>query len=376
MKIKTFLKFGLLLFFSVFPSIVLVEFAYKLIPRQISILGQAGANQYTFDNITGYSLRKNISDQVLGVNTDEFGNRITFREYDNKKRSILFVGDSTVFGWGVVDTESYVYLLSKNPKFSCLNIINLGVPSYSLGNIKKVISEKSIKYNPVIIFTSITWPWKPFEDEFYGTNPSEDWKKVNIDFFKENIISRDGYKRRYIFGHYTKYLIETLLGRFKLYILPIIKNSFDENSNFLLEIQDKERYVVRPGIRDFDITPKEELNYANDHLLELKKAENNLKSIQVTNPPKFFYYMHPYYYTINIPKYSSKGKLGYDYLVKNLPAIDMKSKLIDSYLSDVKLKDIYFDGSHLTPKGNEIWSEIIERKLLKELENSNISCDI
>jgi len=44
MKIKTFLKFGLLLFFSVFPSIVLVEFAYKLIPRQISILGQAGAN--------------------------------------------------------------------------------------------------------------------------------------------------------------------------------------------------------------------------------------------------------------------------------------------------------------------------------------------
>ena len=175
MKLKSFLKFSALFFISIFPSIFLIEVGYKLIPESISIFGKAGSKQYTYDDITGYSLRRNISDQVLGINTDQFGNRNTARKYDKKKKSILFVGDSTVFGWGVRDEDSYVYLLSKKPKFACFNIINLGVPSYSLGNIKEVIDNKSLQYDPLIIFTSITWPWKPFESDFYGPNPSEDW---------------------------------------------------------------------------------------------------------------------------------------------------------------------------------------------------------
>ena len=106
-----------------------------------------------------------------------------------------------------------------NGKKTTLNVsVDLGIKGSYPSNLF-VLKQKGHK--------KLSCRWKPFEDEFYGTNPSEDWKKVNIDFFKENIISRDGYKRRYIFGHYTKYLIETLLGRFKLYILPIIKNSFD-----------------------------------------------------------------------------------------------------------------------------------------------------
>ena len=104
MKLKSFLKFSALFFISIFPSIFLIEVGYKLIPVSISIFGKAGSKQYTYDDITGYSLRRNISDQVLGINTDQFGNRNTARKYDKKKKSILFVGDSSVFGWGVRET--------------------------------------------------------------------------------------------------------------------------------------------------------------------------------------------------------------------------------------------------------------------------------
>ena len=373
MKLKSFIKFSALLFISIFPSIVLIEVGYKLIPESISIFGKAGAKQYTFDDITGYSLRRNISDQVLGVNTDRFGNRITARNYDKNKKSILFVGDSTVFGWGVRDKDSYVYLLSESPKFNCLNFINLGVPSYSLGNIKEVIKNKSLQYDPSIILTSITWPWKAFESDFYGPNPSEDWKKVDVSFFKKNIISRDGYKRRYIFGQNTLYLMKYLGSHLKKTLWPIIKTSLQENKVPLMNEENKKRYIIRPALRDFDITSDEEIKYARDHFSELKNAEKSLKN-KTNQQIKFIYFMHPYYYTINNPKYYSLGKIGYEYLVNNLQAIDTKSELIENYLSDKKLRDIYFDASHLTTEGNMIWSEIIEKRLSYVLQDLNISC--
>ena len=338
--------------------------------------GKAGFPQYTYDNITGYSLRKNINDNFISVETDSYGNRKAFRDFDPQKKSIVLIGDSTVFGWGVRDEQTFAYKIGQNEKFSCLNIVNLGVPSYSLGNISEVIKYKANEYNPAIIFTAVLWPWKAFEAPFYGPNPKDDWKKVNKEYFKKKVPLRDGYVRNYYLGANSIYFFPALARNIKKSILKSFEN-FGRNSSFSnRDNEDKERFVKRPGVRDFEMSKEEEFNYANDHLVELRIANKEFFKKNSINGTNFIYYLHPYSYTINHPEYSKLGELGYQYLKENLPAMDFKNILNKDYLHKLKVNDLYFDGSHLKPLGHKIWAKILSDRITFELEKQGIKCSI
>tara|TARA_B100000212_G_scaffold312552_1_gene264896 strand:+ start:86 stop:1171 length:1086 start_codon:yes stop_codon:yes gene_type:complete len=359
------------------PSFLIIELMLNKLPRSSYRRdGKVGFSQYTYDNITGYSLRKNINDSFISVETDSYGNRKGFRDFDPKKKSIVLIGDSTVFGWGVRDEETFAYKIGQNEKFSCLNIVNLGVPSYSLGNISEVIKYKANKYNPAIIFTAVLWPWKAFEDTFYGPNPKDDWKKVNKEYFKKKVPLRYGYVRNYFWGANSIYFFPALAKNTIKSILASIDNFGRKSSFSNRDNEDKGRFVKRPGVRDFEMSKEEELNYANDHFDELRIATNDFFKNNSINGTKFIYYLHPYSYTINHPEYSKLGELGYQYLRKNLPAMDFKNILNKDYLNKLKVNDLYFDGSHLKPLGHKIWAKILSERIAFELEQQGISCSI
>jgi len=165
----------ILLIFLFWMETYLVMFPYKtkyvdLGDSIYPIYGLASAEHYTFDPKTGYSLIPHIKDDKQLITTDEYGFRTT-KKYDPNLESIIFVGDSTVFGWGVKDSVTFPYKIATD-----YNVINMGVPAYSVAHIKEVLTKKVPKFNPKIVFVSILWPWKPFDS--YSNEDA--WKEIDI----------------------------------------------------------------------------------------------------------------------------------------------------------------------------------------------------
>ena len=82
------------------------------------------------------------------VYTDENGYRvpnINFK-YDKEKDSIFFIGDSTTFGNGVLENNSFVGLLRDN--FNNLNFINSSVPGYNVSHFDKKLKSLD-KFNRI-----------------------------------------------------------------------------------------------------------------------------------------------------------------------------------------------------------------------------------
>ena len=120
-------------------------------------IGKVISIHYTYDEKVGYTLRPNIKDALRSINTDSKANRVVKYPFDPNKRTVAFIGDSTVFGYLVKDGESFPYLLSeKNPK---LNIVNMGVPAYGVENIEATLEYKLEELKPEVVFVSILWPF-------------------------------------------------------------------------------------------------------------------------------------------------------------------------------------------------------------------------
>ena len=185
---------SLALVISVLVSEVALRTFVPIRPKYITIgedaiypsEGLANPIHYTFDSISGYSLIPNINDIARQITTDQYGFRVTGRTYDESKSSIIFVGDSTVFGWAVKDTATFAYLLADRFAHHDLNFINMGVPSYSLGHIGQVLKYKVPEYDPTLVFVSILWPWLPFN----SYSNTEAWKTVDFDFYRQTIPAR------------------------------------------------------------------------------------------------------------------------------------------------------------------------------------------
>lgn len=294
---------------------------------------------FTFDTITGYSLIKNITDQTASITTDENGNRISSKKFSKNLKSIVFVGDSTVFGYGVKDDETFIYKLSNDPYFQDYNLVNLGVPSYSIGHIAAVLKNKVKKYNPAIVIVAVLWPWKAFE-HYGGEN---NWLTIDFDYYKnlfpirENFISPAQYKKRF--------KIPTLIRDIKFYLYR----------DALLE-----KNFSRPGIRDFTISHDEEVNFAKKHVEKLLQIKNSdeLKNI------KILFYIHPYQYTIFHPDYQNLGAIGYKILLEGLQAKDLKPIIRNKYTGI----PLYLDGSHLTPEGHDVFYNIMKDTIIKNLD--------
>lgn len=306
--------------------------------------GLTGPQHYTFDKDTGYSLIKDMNDTEQNIQTDPQGFRTSGKPIDQNKSSIIFVGDSTVFGWGVKNTDTYVYRLAQLPQFNDYNLINMGVPSYSLAHILEVIKNKVPLYKPKIVVVQILWPWKPFEAY---SNP-EAWKKIDLNFYQQTIPSKSSFvnDRASTVSCITCSILQSVYKKIK-YSKQIQQN------------------LTRPGIRDFNVSSEVELQLAQDHIDLLKQTTDQLdKTI------KFIYFIHPYQYTVFHEQYKNLGLKGKKLMTQTLPAYDPTPFITDHY----KGTPLYIDGSHLNSDGHKVFcsyfNEILKSALLLKLEGA------
>ncbi len=322
----------------------------RLGDRIYPLSGLADSRHYTFDPKTGYALIPNIHDEKQFITTDQHGFRTTGKAIDPDRESIIFVGDSTVFGWGVRDEAAFPYLLAHQDSLNNFNIINMGVPSYSIGHIVQVLEEKVPLYKPKIVFVAILWPWKPFD----GYSSSTAWKKVDFDFYKKTIPSRTQY------ASYES-LKRRLMPKTFFYLRDVYyKIKFKD------QIRDN---LTRPGIRDFNIPEEDEKKLALEHVRLLKGAAASLeaKGVQV------IFYIHPYQYTIFHKDYQTLGKTGREMMRKQLNALYPGDFLKCKFSGE----PLFIDGCHMSELGHQQYANyflgIIHRTLtLHKLEDYGI----
>jgi len=304
--------------------------------------GLTGGNHFTFDSITGYSLIPGIIDMGRGITTDEFGFRTVGREIQPDMDSIIFVGDSTVFGYGVRDEASFPYLLAQNGLFDNYNVINMGVPAYSVGHIVQVLENKVPTLRPKLVFVAILWPWKPFE----SYNSTDAWKKVDFDFYRATIPKRDEFSSRRIDPARMSrafLVVRDWYSRWKY------KEQIDQN-------------LTRPSNPShFDIGKDEERALAMDHVIALKAAAKPLEDAGV----RVVFYIHPYQHTVFSDQYSDSGRIGRELMAEELGAINTGNFLLDQYSREA----FFIDGSHLNELGNAKYAEFFSGLLQTDLRH-------
>ncbi len=302
----------------------------KIDNKIYSLQGLARPYHYTFDPITGYAMIPNIHDENQFITTDEYGFRATGREIELNKESIIFVGDSTVFGWGVKDTSAFPYLIAQDEDLKEFNVINMGVPAYSAGHIVSVIKNKVPRFNPKIVFVSILWPWKPFG----AYSSPRAWKEIDYDFYKKTIPLR------------SKFIAQSPLGERLIPRLILFLRDYVYHSKIKEQIREN---LVRPGIRDFSISLEEERELAMDHVSLLKEACKDLQRKGV----RIIFYIHPYQYTVFNDHYRDLGKTGRDLIIQELEALRLDDFLRDEFSGE----PLFIDGSHLTELGHIKYSQ-------------------
>ena len=138
-----------------------------------------------FDSDLLWRMRKGNRETVFGpIEINNLGMRST-KQNDNFHGNILFLGDSSTFGFGVRDEDTYVNLSSKCLK---MNAHNGGVPGYTSTQSKFQLNEllESLKVNVVVIAS--LWSdimqskWSDQElqllkqlQESRSSNPRESW---------------------------------------------------------------------------------------------------------------------------------------------------------------------------------------------------------
>lgn len=338
---QRFLKIFVILA-SISISVLFIELFLTLFYEQklsgpYKLDGLTVNKHFTFNGITGYSLVPNISDNKRSIHTDAFGFRKTSRAYDASKKSIIFVGDSTVFGWGVKDEETFVYKLSIDPVFDRFNVINMGVPSYSLSNIVATIRNVVPKYNPEIVVISVLWPWGPVNKMKNKGMRDDYWEILDLEFYRTIFQKRD----KYVDDH--PWRPKIILFMRDIYYGIRYKDEIKGN-------------LTRPGVDDFSMNREQEEQYAMVYIRSLLQVTEYLRSQNV----RVIFYVHPYSYTVFDPKYLNLGKYGYEILISNLNSVDLKYLLRSTYRG----KNLYLDGCHLTPEGNDVFKNIMTQDII------------
>lgn len=305
-----------------------------------SLKGLTQPYHFTYDPIAGYSLIPDIKDQNQEIITDRYGFRSTGKPFNPEQESIIFVGDSTVFGWGVNDKAAFPYLIARNKLLDNLNVINMGVPSYSIGHITAVLKYKVPKFKPRIVFVAILWPWKPFSA--YSTKDA--WKNIDYEFYKRTIPLRAEFKPQLPLWHYlvpkTFYVIRDYYYRIRY------KDEFNKN-------------LTRPGIRDFSISAEDEIKLSEEHIKLLQEAANPL----IKNGVKVIFYIHPYQYTVFHKKYQHLGETGCELMIKKLNALYPRDFLLREFTNE----PFFIDGSHLNESGHKVYAKYFLEIIKSEL---------
>jgi len=101
-----------------------------------------------------YELIPNLSVRFMGgrVTIDKNGFRVTPGSCDGPKAfTIVGLGDSVMFGWGVNDEETYLAYLAQSMSGNCIRILNMAVPGYNTAMEVEAFRKKGVELHPDLV---------------------------------------------------------------------------------------------------------------------------------------------------------------------------------------------------------------------------------
>jgi lysophospholipase L1-like esterase len=128
------------------------------------------------DDGRGFRLRSNFSSPMIHTNSQGFRGKELPQDLGDK-RLIIALGESTTFGFGVGDDESYpchleTILNSTSPNQQFV-VVNAGVPSYSSRQVFLYAEELLASLHPDFVVVNIFW-----NDLFYSS--LEEWTPQSL----------------------------------------------------------------------------------------------------------------------------------------------------------------------------------------------------
>ncbi len=277
--------------------------------------------------LRGFALKPGFSNGMYSVNRQGFRGR-DFPESIGKKKRILTLGESTTFGWGVKEDETYPFFLMHRftETDDSVYVVNGGVPSYTSSQTLAYLKEILIKgdLRPDIVVINILW-----NDIWYST--VSNWHPDILIYQKPpSWITWFTQNSRFVYG--------MLMGFSQTKIQVDV---FNEKAlhQYQKNIEEMILACQQQGIRIVFVSPP----FDADHMPEI-----GLNEFQVRYSKPFFISMAHIY--INALQVLAQ-KYGVPVLAHGL---DIR------YLHQEAL---FLDALHPTPQGNALMAQDIYRSL-------------
>jgi len=106
----------------------------------------------------GFALKEGFKNFIYSINNEGFRGEDFPSNLSNKYR-VVALGESTTFGWGVHENETYPYYLYNAIENPNVYVINGGIPSYTSSQVLAYLDEiiKKDKVRPDMILLNILW---------------------------------------------------------------------------------------------------------------------------------------------------------------------------------------------------------------------------
>ena len=281
-------------------------FIAEFLSRILNLADFTGLNKdLIIKNFDSFNNRKNIETKVFGkiVYIDTYGWRVPSKDYLYKKNNLnfLILGDSTSFGVGVKEEETFVGRLRTD--FPHINFFNTSVVGYNLLNYNKVLQQtidNNYKIKHIILFLNINdidLESMIFEDETSKKDLNNNDNFIFINWIKDNyILSNLHYflRERSVFYMWIKGIFTKTQERFYSHVYNLYKNK-----NYISELNHQiENLKKNVQVYNSDFTviilPYEfqvRKNNCNENYLF---PQDILKKVLLLNSIKFYDYTNEF----------------------------------------------------------------------------------
>ncbi|MFC2169043.1 SGNH/GDSL hydrolase family protein [Acidobacteriota bacterium] len=323
--------------FSILELGLRVVYKFRFSPRGEALLPIATTYQLSKNKQLLYELRPNSGARVMGIRFEINSSGFRDKKYSlrkDKKKRIIFVGDSITYGWNIELEETYHKILERTLDLKGYDVdaMGMGIVGYNTIQEYYLIKDKALKFNPDMIILQIS--------------PNDFERTVSIKRYKEG--------KELTLVPYNDFLIPYLVGQ------GAISRMLMKYSHFYKFINLKLYWLIKKRNKEF--APKEYFLLGEEASFQYLKK---IKYLLDREGVQFSVVIFPFKKLEDIYPYESLHNKIHQQLEKmHVPYFDLYSAFNEN-----GKEDIWEDRLHPNAKGNAIagryFSDFVE-ELIKE----------
>lgn len=287
-------------------------------------------------NYEGYQIGKSVTidsegNRVIKTTQNKVGNQLV----DEDLKTILILGDSVVFGFGLADDETIASQLLKliNESDSAYTVKNIGAPGYTSWNEYEALNKYLVNNNVDIVVL------------FYVFNDITINNNAFVDMKKDQQANNNPFKRAF---------------RKNIYLLSFIKEININNSTSTNSIRKTDVDISIIDQLESTYMDQEAVNYSIEAISKIQSICEQNEAELIVAIPRF----HMWYY--NFPEFSDKFE---SHITSKLNDIGVKSYIAKSHVENLSIKEINVYRNDYHPSAlaveylsKEIFDQIIDGK--------------